>query len=179
MSDIPGYDSPEAALAAVAADVEQAHARAERASAWREQATTLVGAGRADGGDARIEIDVDGTLSGVFVSDRLAQAGGAAVSRALHQAMVRAQESLRSQSAELTEDAFGAGSTTAAVVAAELAANTVAPEAPEEPPEEGQARDTRPGAGSRSVTAPGAQSPARPPRGGSGSAFGLGHGGQW
>ncbi|MBT9254248.1 YbaB/EbfC family nucleoid-associated protein [Phycicoccus sp. MAQZ13P-2] len=120
MTEPRGYSGPEEALAAIAHDTAQAGPSADKALAWQREAESLTGTGTSEGGHVRAEVDVQGMLTGLVVADVVAARGGRVVTRAVRAALRAAQESVREKAARSAEDAWGAGSATAAAFRAEV-----------------------------------------------------------
>ena len=129
------WDDPEGA-------VEQAQARAAKSAAWSTEMMTLTGTGEAERGGITVQVDADGILRAVTVSDVVAAKGGRVVELGVLAAVRSAQDQVAEQAKTLTAQAWGADSPTTHVVSQEYAANrSVAPDegpAPRTPNNGGQ-----------------------------------------
>lgn len=124
MSEQRGYAGPEEALAAIDAQVAGVEPRAEQARAWSAEVEALVGVGVVEHGDVRANVNVQGLLTGLTVSDAVASQGGRTASRAIQQALREAQESVRQQAEASSDRVWGSGSATSAAFRAEVEAAT-------------------------------------------------------
>lgn len=124
MSNQRGYSGPEEALAAIAAQTAAAAPQAERAQAWSAEVATIQGVGVAEHGDVRATADVQGLLTGLSVSDAVAERGGRVVTAAIQRAIREAQESVRQLAVESSERVWGPGSPTTDAFRDEVEATT-------------------------------------------------------
>jgi hypothetical protein len=122
------------ALAQIDADIEGAHERAARAEAWVQEVERLAGHGEAERGGVRVQVDLSGSITGLSVSDAVAARGGQTVAHAVLAATVAAQADVRRRAAESGATTWGAGSASAQVFAAEVAADHETPDPGSAPP---------------------------------------------
>ncbi len=131
--DARGYSTPEETLAAIAAATAAAGPQAERARTWQHEVEALTATGTAEAGRVRVVVDVQGMVTGLAVGDGVAARGGRAVTAAVRTALRAAQEGVRERAAASADEAWGAGSATAAAFRAEVERATPLVEV--EPPE--------------------------------------------
>jgi len=113
------WDDPEGA-------VEEAQARAAKSAEWSAQMVALTGIGEAERGGITVQVDADGILRAVTVSDVVAAKGGRVVELGVLTAVRSAQEQVSEQAKALTAQAWGADSRTTQVVTQEYSANQTA-----------------------------------------------------
>ncbi|GEQ12196.1 hypothetical protein KLO01_02430 [Knoellia locipacati] len=114
------WDDPDGAVA-------EARARAERSADWSAAVTAVSGTGEAERGGVRVEVDAEGVLRRLTVSDVVAAKGGRVVELGVLAAVRTAQEDVTAQVHELTARAWGEDSATTRVVSQEFTANQTAP----------------------------------------------------
>lgn len=120
------WDDPDGA-------VEEAQARAALAADWSSQMMALTGTGEAERGGITVEVDAEGVLRRLTVSDVVATKGGRVVELGVLSAVHAAQAQVAEQAESLTARTWGQDSRTTRVVSQEYAANRTAPEADDSP----------------------------------------------
>ncbi|WP_156971359.1 hypothetical protein [Knoellia sinensis] len=114
------WDDPDGA-------VEAAQERARLATDWSAQMMALTGTGEAERGGISVEVDAEGVLRRLSVTDVVASKGGRVVELGVLTAVRAAQSDVVQQAEALTAQAWGADSRTAQIVSQEYGANLTAP----------------------------------------------------
>ncbi|GAB3074151.1 YbaB/EbfC family nucleoid-associated protein [Pedococcus soli] len=132
----------ETSLRQIDEDIAGAHDRAAKADAWVHEVERITGTGTAERGGVRVEVDLQGMVTGLSVTDAVAARGGQTVAYAVLSATAQAQDEVRRKAAESSAATWGADSAATRHFAGEVAADNVTahPDAPPAGP-----RDTRGG----------------------------------
>lgn len=110
-------------LAKVEAQTREAEQRPARVGAWRDEVLATRGRGTAAAGRVVAEVDLQGVLTGLAVSDIVAQRGGREAARAILAAVTAAHEDVRGRVAESSAQMWGADSATTGALNAEVVAD--------------------------------------------------------
>lgn len=119
----PTDDMARQILATVEAQTREAEERPARVDAWRDDVLATRGRGTAAAGRVVAEVDLQGVLTGLAVSDRVSQRGGRESSRAILAAVTAAHEDVRSRVAQSSAAMWGADSATTGALNAEVVAD--------------------------------------------------------
>jgi DNA-binding protein YbaB len=114
------FQSSEEALSSIDRDIEQAAERARAAREWRQQIDDLTGRGEASRGAVRVTVETTGLITSLEVSDSVCDEGGAAVGRAVMEAMRAAQADVREQILRSSDVTWGEDSEISRRMAQEL-----------------------------------------------------------
>lgn len=110
-------------LAKVEAQTRAAEARPAQVGAWRDGVLATRGRGTAAAGRVVAEVDLQGVLTGLAVSDVVAQRGGREAARSILAAVTAAHEDVRSKVDVSGAQMWGSGSPTAGALNAEARAD--------------------------------------------------------
>ena len=110
-------------LARVEAQTREAEERPVRTNAWRDDVLATRGRGVAAAGRVVAEVDLQGILTGLAVSDIVSQRGGREASRAILAAITAAHEDVRTKGGQSTDQMWGTNSSTTAALKAEVHAD--------------------------------------------------------
>lgn len=110
-------------LARVEAQTREAEQRPARVGAWRDEVLGTRGRGTSAAGRVVAEVDLQGVLTGLAVSDVVAQRGGREAARAILAAVTAAHEDVRSRVAQSSAQMWGADSATTGALNAEVVAD--------------------------------------------------------
>lgn len=115
----------ETSLRQIDEDVAGAHDRAAKADAWVHEVERITGTGTAERGGVTVEVDLHGMVTGLSVTDTVAARGGQTVAYAVLSATAQAQDEVRRKAAESSAAVWGADSSAARQLAAEVDADNV------------------------------------------------------
>ena len=116
-------DVERAILARVEAQTREAQERPARTNAWRDDVLATRGRGVAAAGRVVAEVDLQGVLTGLAVSDIVSQRGGREATRAILAAITAAHEDVRTKVGQSSDQMWGPDSSTTAALNAEVQAD--------------------------------------------------------
>lgn len=107
----------------IAAQTRDAEDRPTRVNAWRDDVLATRGRGTAASGRVEAEVDLQGVLTGLAVSDIVAQRGGREASRAILAAITAAHEDVRAKVDASSSAMWGTDTPTTGALNAEVRAD--------------------------------------------------------
>lgn len=121
-------------LAKVEAQTRAAEERPAQVNGWRDDVLATRGRGTAAAGRIVAEVDLQGMLTGLAVSDIVAQQGGRSVARGILVALTAAHEDVRAKVGESSANMWGADSSTTDALNAEVRADNPSLHDPDDAP---------------------------------------------
>lgn len=110
-------------LARIQAQTTQAQERPARVERWRDEVLATTGRGTAAAGRVVAEVDLQGVLTGLAVSDIVAARGGRVAGPAVLAAITAAHEDVRAKVDASSAQMWGAGTPTTSALSAEVRAD--------------------------------------------------------
>lgn len=110
-------------LARIAAQTTEAEERPARVHRWRDEVLATTGRGTAAAGRVVAEVDLQGVLTGLAISDIVAERGGRVVGPAVLAAITAAHEDVRAKVDASSSQMWGQDSQTTGALNAEVRAD--------------------------------------------------------
>lgn len=132
----PTDDNAQQILARIAAQTTEAEGRPAHVERWRDEVLATVGRGTSAAGRVVAEVDLQGILTGLAISDLVAERGGRVAGSAVLAAITSAHEDVRSQVDASSSQMWGAESSTTGALNAEVRADNPSLHDPDDPPAE-------------------------------------------
>lgn len=121
-------------LARIQARTVEAQERPARVDRWRDEVLATTGRGTSAAGRVVAEVDLQGVLTGLAVSDVVAQRGGRAVGPAVLAAITAAHEDLRARVDASSSQMWGADAATTGALNTEVRADNPSLHDPDDSP---------------------------------------------
>lgn len=121
-------------LARIQARTAEAQERPARVDRWRDEVLATTGRGTSAAGRVVAEVDLQGVLTGLAVSDVVAQRGGRAVGPAVLAAITAAHEDLRARVDASSSQMWGADAATTGALNTEVRADNPSLHDPDDSP---------------------------------------------
>lgn len=119
-------------LARIQAQTSQAQERPAQVDRWRDEVLAATGRGTAAAGRVVAEVDLQGVLTGLAVSDIVAQRGGRVAGPAVLAAITAAHEDLRAKVDASSSRMWGADAPTTSALNSEVHADNPSLHAPDD-----------------------------------------------
>ena len=118
------YDDPDVALARVAADIEAAQQRAERAVEVKASIDRVRGRARSARGEVTVETDASGQITDLVLDDAALNLRASDLAALIRQTVRAAAHDAGARAIAVTDDAYGTDSTISAHLRDELEARS-------------------------------------------------------